>query len=205
MAGLVDIVREEVRKYDCGGRGWNSRLFFLADEPNQVYTVVAIDYPQRRNIGGLVMLARIVEDKVVIEEDNTDKPLLDALIQQGIPREQIVLAYQGETIPEPTTRAGMIDRLRSEVRRYELEADDADSRLIALMNDARAVYGLVDLASPEPVALVLLTQVTQQHILIEADRTGRPLVEALVRRGIPREQIVLVYQGEVIPDPVGAL
>jgi sulfur carrier protein ThiS len=37
---------------------------------------------------------------VIIEYDGTDKPLLDALLQRGIPREQIVLAYQGEPIPD---------------------------------------------------------------------------------------------------------
>jgi hypothetical protein len=34
------------------------------------------------------------------EEDPTDKKLVDALLQRGIPREQIVLAYAGEPIPD---------------------------------------------------------------------------------------------------------
>jgi sulfur carrier protein ThiS len=45
-------------------------------------------------------MARIVADKIVIEADNMDKPLLDALLQRGIPREQILLAYNGDIIPE---------------------------------------------------------------------------------------------------------
>ncbi len=101
MAGLVDTVREEVGKYAASGRGLNLRLFFVADELKQIYNVLDVEYPVRREVAGIVVFARIVGDQVVIEEDTTDKPLVDALIQQGIPREQIVLAYQGEPVPDP--------------------------------------------------------------------------------------------------------
>jgi sulfur carrier protein ThiS len=45
-------------------------------------------------------MARIVGNRVVIEEDMTDKKLVDALQQRGILRDQIVLAYEGEPIPD---------------------------------------------------------------------------------------------------------
>jgi hypothetical protein len=38
--------------------------------------------------------------QVVIEQDVNDKPLVDALVQNGLHREQIVLAYAGEVVPE---------------------------------------------------------------------------------------------------------
>jgi hypothetical protein len=42
-----------------------------------------------------------VGDYVVIEEDSTDKPLVDALMVNGdVPREKIVLAYRGEVLPD---------------------------------------------------------------------------------------------------------
>jgi hypothetical protein len=43
---------------------------------------------------------------VIVEVDNTDKPLVDALVQQGIPREQIVLVYAGETLPDKMPVSG---------------------------------------------------------------------------------------------------
>lgn len=101
MGDLKDIVREEVRKYAGRGRGGNLRLFPIMDEPQQTYVVVAIDYPVREDTAGVVVLARVVGDKAVIEEDATDKPLLDALLQQGVPREKIILAYEGEPVPDP--------------------------------------------------------------------------------------------------------
>lgn len=47
------------------------------------------------------ILARIVGQRVIIERDVTNKPLVDALMQAGVPREQIVLAYAGEMPEEP--------------------------------------------------------------------------------------------------------
>lgn len=97
---LESIVREEVRKYAGNGRGANIILFPSLDDENKVYNVVAVDYPVRNEYALVLVFARVVGDKVVIEEDTTNKPLVDALLQRGIPREQIVLAYQGEPIPD---------------------------------------------------------------------------------------------------------
>lgn len=52
----------------------------------------AVDYPQRTDVAGVVVLARIVKNIVVIEEDMTDKKLVNALQQAGIIRDHIVLA-----------------------------------------------------------------------------------------------------------------
>jgi hypothetical protein len=42
-----------------------------------------------------------VNDQIIIERDINNKPLVDALVQNGIPREQIILAYAGEPVEEP--------------------------------------------------------------------------------------------------------
>jgi hypothetical protein len=101
MAGLKEIVREEVRKYAGSGRGANLRLFPILDDEQGIYNVIGVPYPVRENVSGVMVFARVVGDKVIIEEDATNKPLLDALLQQGVRREQIVLAYQGESVPDP--------------------------------------------------------------------------------------------------------
>jgi hypothetical protein len=46
-----------------------------------------------------MIIARISDDRVIIEADSTNKPLYEALIQAGIPKQYIVLAYAGETEP----------------------------------------------------------------------------------------------------------
>ena len=45
-------------------------------------------------------MARIIEDKVVIDEDTTDKPLYKELLRAGIRRDQIILTYTGEKLTE---------------------------------------------------------------------------------------------------------
>ena len=100
MEELAKIVREEVRKYAAGGRGANILLFPILDDELKTYAVNAVDYPKRGDSAGVVVLARLVGDKVVIEEDATDKRLVDALMQRGVPRDHIVLAYAGEPIPD---------------------------------------------------------------------------------------------------------
>lgn len=45
-------------------------------------------------------MAHIQGDKIIIDLDINDKMLVDALLQAGVPRDQIVLAYAGESIPE---------------------------------------------------------------------------------------------------------
>jgi hypothetical protein len=101
MGGLAEIVRTEVEKYAGSGRGYQLRLFAALDDLHQLYSVVSVDYPAYKMGAAIVVFARIAGDHVIIEEDTTNKPLLNALMQQGILREQIVLAYQGEPVPDP--------------------------------------------------------------------------------------------------------
>ncbi len=48
----------------------------------------------------MVVLARVVGDYVIVEEDLTDRPLVDRLVAAGIPREKIILAYAGEPLSD---------------------------------------------------------------------------------------------------------
>jgi hypothetical protein len=100
MDTLTQIVRQEVSAYAGNGRGANILLFPLLDDEHHTYAVNAVDYPTRDDVAMVVVLARIVGDVVVIEEDTTDKKLVDALLQRGISRQNIVLAYLGESIPD---------------------------------------------------------------------------------------------------------
>ncbi len=100
MDNLKQLLREEVAWYAGSGRGANVILFPLLDDEHQTYSVTAVDYPVRHDIPLVLVLARIVGDIIVIQEDNTSKPLVNALLERGIPRDRIVLAYQGEPIPD---------------------------------------------------------------------------------------------------------
>lgn len=100
VSDLTAIVEREVASYaevDC----WKCRVFFIADKQRQVYAVLAVDDLPRPHPAQIDVMARIVGNRILIEEDITDRLLVDALIEAGVPREQIILVYQGETLPEP--------------------------------------------------------------------------------------------------------
>ena len=101
MADLNSIVRQEVEKYE--GASFNSRIMPVYDEAHQTYMIVSIGEPATKNPAIPIVMARIEGDHVIIEADNTDKPLVEALIQVGVPRDKITLAYMDESLPEPSS------------------------------------------------------------------------------------------------------
>lgn len=98
MGGLAEIVKKEVSWYASGG--FNLKSFLLTDERQQIYAVNVIDYPKRKRPAGVVVLARIVGDTVIIEEDRTDRPLEERLVAAGVLREKIICAYAGDAYPD---------------------------------------------------------------------------------------------------------
>src|SRR5438128_12572675 len=99
---LVEPVREVVSSYATHGYsgGQPFRLYYVENQPDQVFSVVA-PYDPAYKRADLVLMARIVNNQVIIDIDKTSNSLYDALKRAGVPREQIVLAYTGEAVPTP--------------------------------------------------------------------------------------------------------
>ncbi|MGB1289143.1 MAG: element excision factor XisI family protein, partial [Aggregatilineales bacterium] len=74
---------------------------FIGDDEKQTYAVIIVPEDPEERPAYVAVMARVVDDKIIIDEDGTlDKPLYEALMKNAnIPREQIILAYQGETLP----------------------------------------------------------------------------------------------------------
>ncbi|MBI5667232.1 MAG: XisI protein [Chloroflexi bacterium] len=105
VESLAEITRREVARYV--GYSPVARLFPVLDDTHQTYAVIIIENDPALRPASAVVMARVVGDKVVIEEETTDKPLYEALmVNGGIPREQIVLAYAGESLPDETANQG---------------------------------------------------------------------------------------------------
>ncbi len=73
--------------------------FAVSDTARQIYTVLVVPDQSRKFDSGIAILARVVDDKVIIDEDSTDRPLYKELVRAGVPREKIVLVYAGEEAP----------------------------------------------------------------------------------------------------------
>jgi XisI protein len=91
MATQTDVVKEVVFSYATAGL--KLRTLALSNEEQDIYAVIVINWPERHRPAGVVVLARVEGDQVIIEEDLTDRPLVEALVSAGIPPEQIILRY----------------------------------------------------------------------------------------------------------------
>jgi hypothetical protein len=76
----------------------NATAFYVENAEQHIFAVLSVPTTDSQKTSVIVM-ARVTDNFVLIEADKTNKPLVDALIQAGIPREQIVLVYEGEQIP----------------------------------------------------------------------------------------------------------
>ena len=79
--------------------GFNSKGFLTQSEDNNVFAAVHVAIVRDDRFADAFLIAHIVRDSIVIERDENDKPLVDALLQVGVPRSQIILAYAGEPVP----------------------------------------------------------------------------------------------------------
>ena len=70
---LTKILQHEVEEYS--GLSIKAKTFAISDTAKQTYSVIIVpDFP-RKFEANIMVLARIVDDKVIIEEDTTDRPL----------------------------------------------------------------------------------------------------------------------------------
>jgi hypothetical protein len=94
MDTLTEIVKREVERYATPS--FNSQTFAVSDDKRKIYAVLSVLNKHTDDRVAPVVVARVVNDSVLIEADMTNKPLLDALTQAGIPRSKIILAYDNE-------------------------------------------------------------------------------------------------------------
>lgn len=98
----MDTLKQTVRQVVAGyaGKVLNGYSYLTQSEDGSVYTVVDVAQIKGKHISGVSLVVRIVGEKVIIERDQNDKVIVDALVQAGIKREDVILAYAGEDVPE---------------------------------------------------------------------------------------------------------
>jgi hypothetical protein len=98
MPAIRETVRKAVERYAV--KGINSDAYLTVRPDGHLLTVIdfASDHKGQRFVA-TSLVVRFAADLVIIQHDDNNKPLVDALAQAGIPRTQIVLAYAGEAEP----------------------------------------------------------------------------------------------------------
>jgi hypothetical protein len=62
--------------------------------------VISIGYVDDERIASADLIVRIVGEQVIIDRDDNYPPLVESLLEAGIARNHILLAYEGEPAPE---------------------------------------------------------------------------------------------------------
>jgi hypothetical protein len=97
----MDNLKEKLKKVIEGytGKGLNDFAYLTTNSDETLFTVVDIANVRGTQLVETSLIVRLIDSKIVIDYDDNNKPLVDALMQAGIPREQIILAYEGEPVP----------------------------------------------------------------------------------------------------------
>jgi hypothetical protein len=94
----VTIVENEITNYQRPAL--HGQTYLVMDKAHQIYSILFVPNNIQQHLKpGIILLVRIIEEMIVIDEDITDRPLYQALVRAGIPREKIILRYAGETLP----------------------------------------------------------------------------------------------------------
>jgi hypothetical protein len=94
---LKQILHEEMQAY--AGDGLNVRAHLTVNEAENLYAIIDFADVRGKRFVGTPLVARLIANKVVIDLDQNDKLLVDALKARGVPGAQIILAYRGEIVP----------------------------------------------------------------------------------------------------------
>ncbi|HXT38022.1 MAG TPA: element excision factor XisI family protein [Chloroflexota bacterium] len=95
MDTLSDTLAEVVAGY--AGRDLNGDSFLTQNADRTVLTILSVGNLHGQHFAVTSLAVRLVGEHIVIEHDLNDRPLVDALVAVGVPREKIVLAYAGES------------------------------------------------------------------------------------------------------------
>lgn len=94
MDTLTQTVSNVVMAY--ARKGLNSQSYFTHDNDNTIFSVVTVS---ANNTAFVSVLVRLSESLIIVEQDRNDKAVVDALVEAGIERERISLAYKDEPVP----------------------------------------------------------------------------------------------------------
>jgi hypothetical protein len=91
-ATLVDVLK------GYAGEAGNGYSYLTHTDDGKLFTVISVAQIDDQHVVDTDLVVRLQNDVIVIERDVNDKILLDALVQAGVPREQIIPAYAGEPV-----------------------------------------------------------------------------------------------------------
>jgi len=91
------IIKQTILKYSQFRPSYGAiRLDPIFDETHDRYGLMQVGWDHGRRIRGNLIYVILRDGKVAIEYDGMEHGIFDALVRQGIPADDIILAFQPE-------------------------------------------------------------------------------------------------------------
>jgi hypothetical protein len=92
---LEKVVIKVLQDYrDFIGNDPDSNIQLIIDQSKTHYLLIETGWQNNRRIYGNLIHIEIVNNKIWIQQDGTEAGIANELVQQGIPPQQIVLAFK---------------------------------------------------------------------------------------------------------------
>ena len=98
--GIVKDIIFEYAKHKPRYGDLETEIFI--DEERDHYIVMRVGWQGERRVYGSIIHLDLIGGKVWIQYDGTNRPVADALLEAGVPREDIVLAFHPPEIRQYT-------------------------------------------------------------------------------------------------------
>ena len=92
---LTDFAETYTRNGGC-------RLRILFDDRQKSYMVLHIGWHGNRYIHNAMIHIELIDDRIWIQNDNTEEGIATGLLESGIPKEQIVLGFRHPKVRQYT-------------------------------------------------------------------------------------------------------
>lgn len=97
---LIRQLLDEYASYKPAYGDIDSEIIIDAEQNH--FQLMRLGWLNKKRVHGAIIHVDIINDKIWIQYDGTDRPIADELLQAGVPKEDIVLAFHPENIRQYT-------------------------------------------------------------------------------------------------------
>lgn len=96
------LVRHQLEEYAAYSAGSPIRDEVIFDSDRDRYMLVSMGWEGLKHIVQPIIRIDIINNKVWVQEDSTDRSVTDALVAAGIPKQDIVLGFHPKHLRQHT-------------------------------------------------------------------------------------------------------
>ena len=96
---FIKKILTEYHQWGCGSSNLDQESCLICDDNHEQYLWLFLGWEGKKKIRNIQIHIRIKNEKIYIEEDWTEEGIANELLREGVPKEDIVLAFH-----DPQTR-----------------------------------------------------------------------------------------------------